>query len=71
MAFLLRLKEGHRPEIPSTAPPEAHSLITKCWAVAPSERPSFAMILSALTDREEAAEKQSCKPSSVSEDGYI
>jgi serine/threonine protein kinase len=40
--------EGYRPPLPSTLPPYIRSLITRCWAHNPDDRPNFQMLLNEL-----------------------
>jgi serine/threonine protein kinase len=40
--------EHYRPPLPSTLPSYIHSLITRCWAHNPDDRPTFQAILNEL-----------------------
>jgi serine/threonine protein kinase len=50
--------KGRRPAIPVTVPEDIASLIQSCWAQDPSDRPSFADIVTALEQGEHQAENQ-------------
>jgi serine/threonine protein kinase len=47
-----RLSQGERPEIPEDVLPMTRSLITRCWAADPGQRPTFDEILKELEEAE-------------------
>ena len=52
LAIMRRVARGKRPSLPVGIAPAMHSLITRCWASEPSQRPTFEQVLAELLDDE-------------------
>jgi serine/threonine protein kinase len=48
MELALRVREGHRPSVPSDCPPAYSDLMTRCWHASPSSRPSADSVVRAV-----------------------
>uniref|UniRef100_A0A3B3DGK6 receptor protein-tyrosine kinase n=1 Tax=Oryzias melastigma TaxID=30732 RepID=A0A3B3DGK6_ORYME len=70
--FYRMIKDGHHMEAPDFAPAEMYHLMTLCWSLEPTHRPTFKQVgehINRLLLKEEEVPEQTLKPRAAEESG--